>query len=300
MPLVPPTTTAVRPLRSNKDISGTPDDDADGLVWVWSRTVVSTLWRRGLGGLLRLVVAGLEQMRVHRLPCGLGVARADRLVDSPVHLGGVAQVTQARARGGIAAPLVVERRDHLDQRRDDRVPRRGGDSAVEVDVVDEKHAGIVERREEARDFVGQRGHLIGHGALGRKACRADLENSARFVHLFAREAMERRQEAQGLRHERRGPVRDVRARAVARLHDPHRRQGAKSGADGGPADPDMRRQIALGGQTVAAAQLAPLDEAAHVRHHLLGAAFRDALPGFSAERKRCTHDWFAQLCQIGP
>ena len=55
--------------------------------------------------------------------------------------------------------------------------------------MDQKHPGIVERCEETRDFVGQRGHLIGNGALGRKACSADLENSPRFVHLFAREAM---------------------------------------------------------------------------------------------------------------
>ena len=91
-------------------------------------------------GLLRLVVGGLEQVLVHGLARRVGVARADRLVDPPVRLGGVAQVALDGALRGLAPPLVVQRRHHLDQRRDDRIARRRRDAAVEVDVVDQEHA----------------------------------------------------------------------------------------------------------------------------------------------------------------
>ena len=59
---------------------------------------------------------------------------------------------------------------------------------------------------------------------------------------------------------------------MPRLHDAHRRQRAQAGADRRPAHADLRREIALGRQAVARPQLATLDQGAHVRHHLLGAA----------------------------
>ena len=111
----------------------------------------------------------------------LGVARADRLIDLPVRVGRVAQVAIDGALGGRAPPLVVERRHHLDERGDDRVARRRGDAAVEVDVVHEEHLPIVERGEQAGDFVGERRELIGRGALGGEAGGADLENPPRLV-----------------------------------------------------------------------------------------------------------------------
>ena len=118
MPLVPPTTTAVRPDKSNSFMRCDQTDDGRR----------RTRARRGEGSgagtpacgcrdgparrqvgigrrLLRLVPARLEQVIVHRAPRRVGVARADGLVDAAVHLGGVAEVALARG-----APAVSRRR----------------------------------------------------------------------------------------------------------------------------------------------------------------------------------------------
>jgi len=54
---------------------------------------------------------------------------------------------------------------------------------MEVDVVDEKHLPIGQRREQAGDFVGQRRQLLGRGALGRQSGGADLERGGQKVEL---------------------------------------------------------------------------------------------------------------------
>ena len=128
--------------------------------------------------------------------------------------------------------------------------------------------GSSQRREQARDLVGERGHLIGHRALGRQAGGADLEDAPRLVHLLAGEAVQRGQEAERLGAERRRTIRNVGARAMPRTHDAHRRQRAQAGAHGRTAHADVDRQIALGRQAVAPPQLAALDQRAHVGHDL--------------------------------
>ena len=136
---------------------------------------------------------------------------------------------------------------------------------MEVDVVDEEQLRVVHRREQARDFLGERRELLGRGALGREAGRADFEDAPRLVHLLAREAVQRGQKAERLGAERRRAVGNVGARAVPRLHDAHRRQRAQAGAHRRPADADLRRQVALGRQAIAGPQRAALDQCADVR-----------------------------------
>ena len=87
--------------------------------------------RRFFGGLPLL---GHDEVLVHHLARALDVADAQRIVDGAVHLGRFAQV--AGAAGGLAALLVEERGDHLDERRENRIAGRGGDGAMEADVVD--------------------------------------------------------------------------------------------------------------------------------------------------------------------
>ena len=70
-----------------------------------------------VGRLLGLMRARLDEMLVHRLTRGVGIAAPDRLVDAPVHVGRVAHVPLAGLPHRLAAPLVVQRRDHLHRAR---------------------------------------------------------------------------------------------------------------------------------------------------------------------------------------
>src|SRR5207247_954687 len=76
-------------------------------------------------------------------------------------------------------------------------------------------------------------------------------------------------QAQRLADERGRSVGDEGARALARLDDPHRGEGAESGADAGAADAHLSSQLALGGEAVAGPQRPALDQAAHVRDDVL-------------------------------
>ena len=90
MPLVPPMTTAVLPLRSKRDgpFLGPPRG---------APRAPRSAAARGL--LLRLVARGLQQVLVHRPAGSFRVTRADRLVDVAVRFGGVTQIAVAtRAR----------------------------------------------------------------------------------------------------------------------------------------------------------------------------------------------------------
>ncbi|OLB61959.1 MAG: hypothetical protein AUI11_07465 [Acidobacteria bacterium 13_2_20CM_2_66_4] len=151
---------------------------------------------------------------------------------------------------------------------------------MEIDIVDEEPLRLLHHREQARDFVGHRRELFGRRALGGEAGGADLEHAARLVHVLAREAVKRREEAQRLGRERGRPVRDVGARSLPRSHDAHRGEGVESGADRRPADANLHGEVALGGQPVAGAQRAAVDEAAHVREHLFRAPFERSHRGF--------------------
>ncbi len=58
--------------------------------------------------------------------------------------------------------------------------------------------------------------------------------------------------------------------SVARLHDAHGGQRPQPRADARPADTKPYRQIALGRQAIARAELTPLNQPADVRHDLFG------------------------------
>ena len=135
---------------------------------------------------------------MHHAPRAVHVPRADRLIDLPMGVGGVAQIPIDGAFGRGAATLVVQRRDHFDERRDDGIARRGGDAAVEIDVVHEEDLPFGERREEARHLVGERGQVIGGRAFGGQTGRADLENPPRFVDIVHGELVQRGEEAERL------------------------------------------------------------------------------------------------------
>ena len=123
------------------------------------------------------------------------------------------------------------------------------------------------------DFLGERGDLLGGGALGREPGGADLEDAARLVHLVAREAVERGEETQRIGVERRRAVGNVGARAVPRSHDAHGRERPQPGANRRPADANLRGEIAFGRQAIAGLERAALDELADVGHDLSGPAF---------------------------
>ena len=112
--------------------------------------------------------------------------------------------------------------------------------------------------------------------LGGEAGGADFENPPRLVHLLVREVVERRQQAERLAAERRRAVGNVGAGAVPRLHAAHRGERVQTHAHRRTADADLRGEIALGRQPIARPQRLALDQAADVRHDLLGAAFTDA------------------------
>ena len=76
------------------------------------------------------------------------IALADGLIDAPVHLRGGPSI--ARVAGGLPPQLVEDRRHHLDNRRENRIARRGADRAMKPDVVQQKRLRVVERREHAR------------------------------------------------------------------------------------------------------------------------------------------------------
>jgi hypothetical protein len=209
---------------------------------------------------------------VHRAARARGVARADRLVDLAVRLGGIAQVAVGRALDRAAPALVIERGHHADQRPDDRVLRRVGDAAMKVDVVEEEELGIVAVGEHARDLFGERREVLGRRALRGEGRRLHLEDPPRLVHLVTREAVQRGEKAQRLGSERGRAVGDVGPRAVPRPHDPHRRERVQSRADRGTADADLRRKLALAGQPVARPEPPAHDEIAHERDDLVGAA----------------------------
>ena len=139
-----------------------------------------------------------------------------------------------------------------------------------------KRCGSLHRRKQARDFFGERRELLGRRALGRQTGGADFEDAPRLVHLFAREPVQRREKAERLAAERRRAFGDVGARSVARLDDAHRRERAQAGAHGRTAHADLEREVALGRQTIAGPERSALDEPAHVRDDLFGAAFRHA------------------------
>src|SRR5262249_27095812 len=130
-----------------------------------------------------LIRARLHEMVVHRAARAVRVARANQLVDAPVRVGGVAQVAVGRLLERQLAPFVVERGHHLQGRRQDRIARGRRDAAMEVDVVKQEGLPIVHRREQPRDFVGERRELIRRRALRRHAGCADLQQPPRFVHV---------------------------------------------------------------------------------------------------------------------
>jgi len=195
------------------------------------------------------------------------IVRADGVVDVSVNDRRLAQVAPARQLP--PALLEVERRDHLYERRENRVARGHRHRAVEADVVHQERLRVVDGREHPRHFLGHRGDLIAAGALGRQACHADLERPPRLEHLLRGETVQRRQQAQRPAVELRRSVRDVGARAMTRLHHAHGRQRPEAGAHTRTADADALCELTLRGKSIAGSQFGPLDPAADVIHHQL-------------------------------
>ena len=139
------------------------------------------------------------------------------------------------------------------------------------------------------DLLGQRREVLRGGALGREARRFHLEDAARLVHLVAGEAVERGEEAQRLRAERRRAVGNVGAGPVPRLDDAHRGQRMETGADRRPAHADLEREVAFGRQAIAGAQAAAIDQVADESDHLFGAAL-DA-PAFRVSLRCPSAPW---------
>jgi hypothetical protein len=213
-------------------------------------------------------------MLVHRAAGAVDVPRSDRKVDAAMHVSRVAEVAVGCALGRLTPLFIEHARDHVDERCDDRIARRRCDDTMEVDVVDEKDLRRVERAKQTVDFLGEGGNLVRRGALCSERRRFALENAARFVHLAVRDAMEGGQKTERFASERRRSGRYERAGAMPRLHHSDCRKGAQPGAHGWTADPDVERQVALGGQPVSGLERTTLDQRADVRHHLLGAVFR--------------------------
>ena len=75
-------------------------------------------------------------------------------------------------------------------------------------------------------------------------------------------------------------------------HDAHRRERAQAGADRRPAHADLRPRGRARPAAGRRAQLTALDQVAHVRHHLLGAAFRSGEPSADfGPGNGGGHDW---------
>ena len=140
---------------------------------------------------------------------------------------------------------------------------------------------VVERREHAGDLFRDGGDVLVVRPLGGKTRDADLERAPRLEHLVAREAVKRGEETQRLAAERRRAVGDEGAGAMPGLEDANRGERTQTGANAWPADTQLDGQLALGGQTIAGAQFAPLDQAAHMLHHDFCG---DAVGGFHGSR----------------
>jgi hypothetical protein len=154
------------------------------------------------------------------------------------------------------------------------LPDPGRHRPVELDVVAEVRLGVVERGEHARHLLGHDRQLLGRRAHRRQAAAADLQHQPRLEHLVAGEAVQRGQEAQRAVLESRRPVGHERAGALARDHHAHGAELLQAGAQRRPADADLDRQVPLRRQAVALAQLAALDQAAHVLDHPAGGLIR--------------------------
>ena len=107
MPLVPPTTTARR--RRDRTVWSS----RTRLVRGGTPPVPRRRWRRGPRlGLLRLILACLNQMRADQRAGVLGMSLADGVEDPLVHARRVFQVPEAGARDHAPPPLVIEHRHH--------------------------------------------------------------------------------------------------------------------------------------------------------------------------------------------
>ncbi len=155
------------------------------------------------------------------------------------------------ARNRLPSELVEHLRDHLDQRPENRVGRRGRNRLVESNVVLEERLGRVERREHLRRLVADRHQPLGRHALSGQARDRDLEHETRLEHLGTREPVQRGKETERLTGQHRRPGCNERARTLSDLNDPHRGQALQAGPHARPAHPELARQVAFRWQPVA-------------------------------------------------
>src|SRR5262249_2295650 len=153
---------------------------------------------------------------------------------------------------------------------------------------------LAERREQARDFVGERRELVGRRPLGRQAGSPDLQNPPRLVDIVDGELVQGGQEAQRFDAQRRRTVRNVGTRSAARADDARGGERSQTGADRRTADADLVSELALRRETRAGLQRAAIDEPADVGDDLGGAVV--SFRSFGCEG----HDWFDQLYASQP
>src|SRR5262245_55401167 len=163
---------------------------------------------------------------------------------------------------------------------------------MKIDVVDEKHLPLVQRGEQAGDFVGQRRQLFRRRALGSEARRAHLQQSPRLVDIVAGDFVQRGEKAQRVGSEGGRSLRNVGAGSTPRAHDAERGQRPKAGADCGPADADLSREVTLGRQTRARSQRAVIDQPPYV-----GDDLRRAVGGLLADH---VHKVALPILEISP
>ena len=164
---------------------------------------------------------------------------------------------------------------------------------MEIDVVDQKHLPVVQRREESGHLLCERRQVVGCRALGCQAGRPDLEDSPDLVHVVDGELVERRQKAERLGTKRGRTFGDVCARPAPRSDDAERGQRAQPGANRRTAHADLPGQVALRRQTGSGSECAAVDQFPHVGHHL-----RRAVGGGGTVNEVRIHDWSSQLLDV--
>jgi hypothetical protein len=117
-----------------------------------------------------------------------------------------------------ATPLPKQhRRHHLDQRAEDRILRRDRHRPMEVDVVHEILARIVERGRHSVDAGLQARDVFVRSTFGSERCDAHFELSPRFEHFVIREAVQASEERERFLVQDGRTVGDIGARTVPKL-----------------------------------------------------------------------------------
>ena len=207
-------------------------------------------------------------MTSHFGACALRIVIANRLVDPPMHFGRLFEIVCAF--DGPAALLVDQRGNHFDEREKDWISGRAGNRTMKSNVVDEIGLRLTQIREHPRHFLCHRREGVGESPFRSKTGGADFENLARFENLLAREAVQSREKTERSGAEARRAGGDEGAGALTRLGHAHGGEGVKPCTNSRPANAQLERELALGGEPVAGPQLTALDQRRNVPHDVVG------------------------------